>query len=562
LQDPNRHYGIDPDKAIYFSCVAASEKQAKELQYADFSSAVNSCTAMTQNIRKVQELEFSVLTETDKRKMAAWKKQGRRVQRDISKLRGRALPANARTLRGYTSMALVFDEFAWFMQGESDQSDEEVYEASKPSLSQFGLDGMLFVNSSPYAKVGKFYERFEESQATDNGQPLSPSILGIQFPSWAMYEDWWRDPEYRGVRKHMQVSPDWDTERKHKDGSLFYVLEDRQNILLERETERQNPSKFKVERRSRWAEVIDSYLMPEMVDRMFAGRPLPSGNGYQPLKTNWDDSTYLYRYKAHLDPSSTTAGFGFALGHVEEIEVQGRAGQHVVFDIIKRWEPGEFPEGVINWETVLPWVLHVVDIFRPYEVTFDQFNSSAPIQWLRKELRRKGIGETNVYEKTATSTTNWNRAEIFKTALYQGIIHAPFDTDHSRWAAQELKYLQEVRTGRIPRVDKQDVGPVQTKDMADCCMEVVEAVAGNIVADEVRGLLGSEEPRFGAPGGYPLGGPDREGRGNSPLGPLYQRRQGEQATFGTAFSRKNERRVDPSRRASGGKPIPRRLPGW
>src|SRR5690606_32928490 len=43
LQDPGRHYGIDPDKDIYFSCVAGSESQAKEFQYADFSSTVDSC---------------------------------------------------------------------------------------------------------------------------------------------------------------------------------------------------------------------------------------------------------------------------------------------------------------------------------------------------------------------------------------------------------------------------------------------------------------------------------------------------------------------------------------
>src|SRR4051812_10907922 len=34
LQDPGLHYGIDPDKEIYFTCLASSQDQAKKYQYA------------------------------------------------------------------------------------------------------------------------------------------------------------------------------------------------------------------------------------------------------------------------------------------------------------------------------------------------------------------------------------------------------------------------------------------------------------------------------------------------------------------------------------------------
>jgi hypothetical protein len=177
LQDPGRHYGIDVDKEICFSCVAASLDQAKDTQYADFSSMVNSCFAMQRYIHKVQHLEFSVATESDLRKLESWKRQKRVVERDISKLRGKALPANARTIRGSATMALVFDEFAHFQQGESDQADSQVYAAAKPSLAQFGRDALIFCNSSPYSKVGTFFERYETGMATDNGAPENPEVL-------------------------------------------------------------------------------------------------------------------------------------------------------------------------------------------------------------------------------------------------------------------------------------------------------------------------------------------------------------------------------------------------
>jgi hypothetical protein len=328
LQDPGRHYGIDVDKEICFSCVAASLDQAKDTQYADFSSMVNSCFAMQRYIHKVQHLEFSVATESDLRKLESWKRQKRVVERDISKLRGKALPANARTIRGSATMALVFDEFAHFQQGESDQADSQVYAAAKPSLAQFGRDALIFCNSSPYSKVGTFFERYETGMATDNGAPENPEVLTLRFPSWALYEGWWEDPTYKGPQKCIMVSPDWDPDEKKDDGNGFYTDDDRAQIFLQRQEEQSDPVKFKVETRGQFSEVVDAYLMPEMVDRMFAGRPAAWDENrnewiFEKYAPNFDFSTYEHRYYAHLDPSSTTAGFGFALGHTEIFELPG-----------------------------------------------------------------------------------------------------------------------------------------------------------------------------------------------------------------------------------------------
>lgn len=561
LQDPNAYYGIDANKEIYFTCVAASEKQAKELQYADFATTVDGCAALHPYVHKMQELEFSLHTDQDQKRYKDLREEGRRVQRDISRLRGRALAANARTLRGYTSAVIVFDEFAHFIQGDASQADDEVYEAAIPSLAQFGRDGMLLVNSSPYSKVGKFYDRYVEGFAREKDRASSPMMLPVQFPSWALFEDWWKDPFYRGSKHCITVSPDWDIMRKSDDGAYYYTEEDRAAIAVERAIERDNPEKYKVERRARFAETIDAYLMPEMVDRMFSGKPLEDGRGYTPLYTNKNDSSYRFKYKIHLDPSSTTAGFGFALAHVEELEVRGKAGPHVVFDIIKRWNPADFDGGVIDWDVVLEEVIHYVDIFRPFEVTMDQHQSRYPISWLRKEALKKGAIECRIYEKTASAQSNWDAAEVFKTALYQGLVHAPNDTEDTELAALELKYLQEYRTGQIPRVDKQEHGPVTTKDMGDAIMACTESLIGDVMAKEARESL-SELPRFGAAHGYPIGGHDREGKGVShPFGDFYRTRLGEQSVSGGVSKRKRPRGLNPARRAFGGRPVPKRFFG-
>ena len=566
LPDPHKTYGIDSEKEILFSVVAAAQEQAKDMQYADFAGMVSSCGMMQDNIAKMQELEFSVATEKDLRQREKRKKRGTKVDRDTAKLRGKALPANARTIRGSATMCYAFDEFAHFMQGESDQSDGEVYAAAVPSLAQFGREAMIFANSSPFSKVGKFYELYEEGlQLTEEGEPEHPTTLSMRFPSWALFEGWWEDEDWTGPKKCITVSPDWDPERINEDGSYFYTDDDRQAILIARSEEAADPDKYKVERRGQFAEVIDAYLNPDLVDRMFRGVPIDTGDldqeenpilEYSPLITNWSGSSYEYDYFAHLDPSSTTAGFGFALGHKETMTVGGRKQDHLVFDIIKRWDPKKFDDNVIDWDPILEELLYYCNIFRPVQLTFDQHQSHMPIQYLQKKLRHMNIG-TRVWEKTATSMANWKRAETFKTCVYQNLVHAPHDTADTELAGLELKYLQEIRSSSIPRIEKQDTGPVTTKDIADAMMEVVEAAIGNSVAGVVRSDLSNMGVATGAMGGYSIGG-SATSEQRAAMSDLYGSRHGEQ---GFGVGKRDTLRGNPARRAFGGRPMPRRLPG-
>lgn len=549
LQDPGTHYGIDPDKEIYFSCIAGSQEQAKKFQYADFSSTVSRCEAMQEYIYKLQELEFSVATDSDKQRMARIQKAGRKVGRDTSKLRGVALAANASTLRGSATIALCFDEMAHMQQeGESAATAESVYEAAIPSLAQFGKDAMIFCNSSPYTKIGKFYQRYEEGLTIVDKTPAAPLMMTFQYPSWALFEGWQDDPERR-FRKAITVSPDWDPDQKNEDGSDYHSEEDKDAIVIAREEERQDPDKYKVERRGQFAEIVDAFLRPEMVDRAYLGRPTRDG-GYNMLKNNWNNSSFQYKYKAHLDPSSTTAGFGFSMGHVEEIEdIHGQSKTHVVIDIVQRWKPNDFPEGVVDWEVVLRDIIRYINIFQPYEVTFDQFQSQAPMQWLNTWLRQNNMSDIRVYEKTATAMHNWNRAEVFRTALYQDLIHIPSDTADCQWSNLELKNLQQINTaGRYPRIDKQEIGPVQTKDMADCIMEVVEALIGNVLANQNRATLGELPVAIGAQGGYQIGGNAPRSRTPAGVEEFYGKRTGEQkAVAARSSARENLDKIAGSR---------------
>ena len=269
-----------------------------------------------------------------------------------------------------------------------------------------------------------------------------------------------------------------------------------------------------------------------MVDRMFMGIPDGyDGAGRQllkPIDTNFGEGVRnIYRYKFHLDPSSTTAGFGFAIGHTEEFpDKDGDAVQHVIFDLIKRWNPKDFPGQTIDWGVVINEVIAYADLFRPFEITFDQFQSAEPIQTLKYSLMERGIEGCAVYVAPSTLESNWFRAETFKTALNHALVHAPADVTvmDPYGPDQELKFLQQKNTGgRYPRVDKQDIGPVQTKDMADCIMEVVQTLIGNHLQTLMRHRAVDAVMAPGAQGGFRIGGNERATSvGNTRVHPALQ----------------------------------------
>lgn len=484
LGDPGRYYNIDPDKEIYFMCLATALQQAKAYQYADLVSAITRCRSLQPHIGKVQEETFTIKTSADEQYIAQMKTKGMKIGRDFAKLRGVPKSANADSIRGSATMVVVFDEAAFMTSTEGNSSSlEQCYYAAEPALAQFGKDGMIFLNSSPYTKIGFFYDRFVQSHEVVDDMAKFPTLLSFQFPSWEFYKDYDKDPQRR-FKSAIMVSPDLD-------GDLLSE-EDADKSREAQLSEKANPDKFKVERRGQWAEVVDSYLNPENVDRAFVseyeGRPIKMSTS----------GTYVHRYFAHCDPSSTTAGFGFAVGHIEEIaDEEGHKVPHVVFDVVKRWNPKDFPGETIQYEVVLDEITKWAEVFSFAELSFDQYYSNVLIQTMRTKLMQKRIN-ARVIEKTATASANFNKYEAFKTALNLDLVHIPIDCPDSEYAKMELKFLQ-IKNGRV---DKQDIGPIQTKDIADCIAEVASTLLGGSSA-AIAGFKSGI--KFGAQGGYGIG---------------------------------------------------------
>ncbi len=519
IPNPGEFFNVAKTKEIYFTCVAASLDQAKKFQFADLISVVSNCKPLLPNITSIMEEGFNIKTDADEELVRELRAEGVPVSRDYAKLRAKPLPANARSVRGATSLVSVFDEFAHMMEGKSASTGSEVYNANKPSLAQFGKWGMLFLNSSPWAKTGKFYEQTEIGFALDeDGNPFNNSILTFQWPSWAIYKDYDKDPRkqrwsHAPIPNAVMANPDVPDEGQVCEDDIIKARE----LRLE---EKANPESFSVEYRANWAEVMDGYFNPTAVDRAFSGlihipsKDIPGleEDILRPVRMATNGS-YNHEYRMHLDPSSTTAGYGMALGHVEEFpnpNFNGEMVSHVVIDFVKRWNPDDFPQGTIDPMEVSREVLHLIDIFRPSEVTYDQYQSDMPIQWLREEMQKKGIHETKVYKSQGNNRENWNKWETLKTAMNLGMFHVAPDCPDSDYAKQELKFLSCDRNKQNPVVDRQKTGPIQTKDMSDAQRDICYSFLGKFLFDIVS-KRGNAEIRTGAQGGYQIGGRQQGG---------------------------------------------------
>lgn len=532
LGDPGAHYGVDPSREIYFTVVAASLDQARQYQFNDIKNIAGSCPPLRSAIPSLLEESFSVHTEADLKYVERLRKSGVKVAANFAKLRVKPLAAQAGTVRGSASLVVIFDEMAHMIGTDGKASAEEVYTAATPATRTFRQDATIFCNSSPYTKEGQFYENIQNAMKTgtieypDAQVPAYPHVMHVKFPSWEMYRNYGKDPDRR-FKQAIMVSPDWPD-------ALCPSTADKAVRAEERLEEQKNPETYRVEYRAEWADVIDAYLNPTNVDKAFS-------TAYEPT----DGGRFMYMYHGHCDPSSTTAGFGMALAHIEQqpsIYFEDAMDDHIVFDLVKKWDPADFENHTINYIAVQEEILEKINLYRPNRFTFDQFNSIGMIQWLREQTGNMGIS-TQLGQNVATKNKNWEMWENFKTALNLGFVHIPVACgtesiytgwgEDSHYAMRELKALQK----KNGRVENQDAGPTTTDDIAVCIAQCTHELIGSYVSNYAQRQLGNAVLQTGALGGYGIGRPSAGRLSQNPREALNDYYRGSRAST----------QVDPSR---------------
>lgn len=475
IGNPQRHYGVGSGKDFYFQTMATTLKQAKNNLYMDVLNTVIGCSWFDPYISKVSDTELRLMTVNDKvRNEQEYQKakslRGHKDPRSIATIRIGPYAANPESLRGYTDYMLAFDEFAYGLAEGLKASSNELYHSAKPALRQFGQDGLILVPSTPVSQTGMFYELYEDSFDMDEntGKAKNPEMLCLQAPSWELF----RDGHYHiNIKKPLLVPPEED-----------------ESFAAE---EARDPDRFAIEYRAKFANVLDSYLNPDQVDRMFRAYPSLEDNKNIPTKSARLDRTYFI----HCDAGRVGDRFCMSMGHKELDLVEGV--YHAYTDMQKVWQPSDFEpdeNGVrtINYVEVMDFLVDILKRFHVTKLTFDQYQSFAFVDILNNErMKGKFVNSgVSITVDTHTDRNNLRRWERYKQAMYQGWVHAPYVEQEITGLGRicllerEAKFLVQ-KNGK--KVDHPSTGPITTNDLVDAHSTVVV----NLLSDQLDAFNGS-----------------------------------------------------------------------
>lgn len=185
LGNPQRYYGIDESKDMYIDVLATTYSQAQGMLYNDIKDAVLMDDYIAPYLYSTSDIRQRVQTPADKeRESSARRNKSSKMTSSIASIIIEPHASNSASIRGRASFMQCFDELAHGLDGGKSTS---VFEAATPSLEQFGEDGFVYVPSSPWSEVGKFYDLYQQAFAMDGGKALDPATFALKIPSWEVY---------------------------------------------------------------------------------------------------------------------------------------------------------------------------------------------------------------------------------------------------------------------------------------------------------------------------------------------------------------------------------------
>lgn len=359
--NPQKKYGIAPDKPIHIINCAVSEAQALDPLFAEIEARIFRAPYFLDKVNHNASIKgkLYILTDADKRENIRRETMGMGKSVQAGSIILMSGHSNSGSLRGHATKCVLFDEFAHFVTTSGRSSGDEVYNALMPSMKQFGKAGKVVILSDPRGKEGMFWKIFQLSQkreVKEDGTIKRPydEHLGIQLPTWRM------NPQPEFSRATLEA-----TERA-KDPAAFL-------------------SSYGA--RFMGAEGM-KFFDPVKVDQCVDFRMHEAEHG--------DPNT---TYFIHLDPATTSHNYALCMVHATTYaNSRGDMKRRVFVDYVKYWKPDE--RGPVNIKEVEMTIKNLCQRFRVAAVTFDDFQSEQTIQ----NLRMAGINAFKTSFRTAYVT--------------------------------------------------------------------------------------------------------------------------------------------------------------
>jgi hypothetical protein len=374
LKNPHEYYSkkgveIAAGKPIAILNVAVSAKQAYDPLFLEIESRITRSPYFRDKVNYpvCRKDAIYLLTEADREEMRRREREGvdMKVEGSVVLMSGHS---NSNSLRGKAAIAILFDEYAHFIQTDGRTSGDEAYRALVPSTKQFGDDGRIVLLSDPKGKDGMFWRLFQMStdreldedgrdQLDENGDytPKHDKILALQIPTWRM-------------------NPTKDLSRE----------------VLEEEEKPKDPVSF--------ACTYGARFLGEEGVKFFDEKKITSCIDFSVGSEDTGDPKYVYHI--HLDPATTSHNYALAMVHAVTFSNQYQQVKRKVFlDLLKFWTPTE--DGPVDINEVQSTVIALCRKFRVVTVTFDQWQSAQTIQ----NLRNAGINAFETKFVTGYLTT-------------------------------------------------------------------------------------------------------------------------------------------------------------
>ena len=154
FEDPLRHYRIMEGATITIMNVAPAKEQSSAV-FKMISGNAEVSPILKDRIVTKTATTMTLATDMDR---IRYKGKGK-IKTSLQCISG---GCSANSLRGHAGIVVIMDEIAFFMDNGGRMSADEVYKALTPSTAQFS-DGKIVLISSPYAKFGCFYDRYNQS---------------------------------------------------------------------------------------------------------------------------------------------------------------------------------------------------------------------------------------------------------------------------------------------------------------------------------------------------------------------------------------------------------------
>jgi len=461
LDDPIEELGMPPGKRLSVLVFGTTREYAQRDQFSEIAARVEHAPRFAPFVDHNDNHRIRLFT--------------RRQVRDGANTPGSglidviALPTKPDAGRGPAAIMLILDEIGHADDNGTRGSD--AYQAATPAMAQFDHEALTMMASSPSASTGAFFDAHRYACQIDphTGRTIAPATFTLQLQSWGLYEGWERSAELDM----------WPGGPPFKAFKRVPIRPDSPDVVS---LKARDHAAYLVEHEAQWASSSAAYLTDTTVEQIFAAFP-----GDEPLAMRY--GTVPPPSILHLDPSHTGANFALVVAHLEV----HRHERHVVIDFIHVWRPSDSPNGEIDYTTVIGEIVQYIGVFRPTDVTIDQYQGAAlcaQINTLLVKQRSRPIVRmvpANPSEKPA-------RYEKFKLHASQGLIHSP----HHALARDELRYLR--RSG--DRFEPPTRGPVTTADIADSFTWVNDHLQGpNVWIPEAFEQLTSGRPPSADPGG-------------------------------------------------------------